>query len=457
MRSLSAATPGRFSLTTSTAVLSVLFAFPAHSQTCFRDVIPAGTTPSGDIAGIASTPFSLGAPFSHGFVRARDGSTTTFYVEDVVTFSVDDINPAGTIIGSYIPVSDPVARHGYFRSPDGAITKFDVPGALDTEPLGINPAGTITGFYALPILNSPDVGFLRSADGTLLTFAVPGTTGHTVPTDINPDGAVTGYYDAGAGFSGFLRAADGTFTTFQVGFSTRPVAINPDGIIVGNTVEFIGNTIRNRGFLRHEDGTIDPIEVIGARETDVAAINPSGAVVGRYLIGSGQPTEHAFLRDPDGSMTTFDVPGASATAATTISPSGVIAGNTKIDGCALGFVRSRSGEITTFAIPLAPISPDEVAAGSVGEFRSTAGTIELSRPTLTGSSYTLAYSLAEGGEVAIAVYDVAGRRVAELDQGFRGAGKHQVSWNQTGVAPGIYFLRLKAGASQTSRTIMIRN
>jgi hypothetical protein len=38
--------------------------------------------------------------------------------------------------------------HGFLRAPDGTITTFDPPGAVHgTFPAGINPAGAITGSY----------------------------------------------------------------------------------------------------------------------------------------------------------------------------------------------------------------------------------------------------------------------------------------------------------------------
>ncbi len=97
----------------------------------------------------------------HGFLRAnnKDGTITTFDAPgDVNGIATSDINPAGEIAGYYLDASD--VGHGFLRARDGTITTFVVPGANATDANSINPAGAITGWYydasGLPH------GFLRS-------------------------------------------------------------------------------------------------------------------------------------------------------------------------------------------------------------------------------------------------------------------------------------------------------
>ena len=52
---------------------------------------------------------------------------------------------AGTITGSYTDANN--AGHGFLRARDGTFTTFDPPGAVGTFPLAINPAGAVTGSY----------------------------------------------------------------------------------------------------------------------------------------------------------------------------------------------------------------------------------------------------------------------------------------------------------------------
>jgi hypothetical protein len=50
------------------------------------------------------------------------------------------INADGAITGGYF-------SHSFLRARDGTFTTFDPPGSLSTQTTGINPAGAITGWY----------------------------------------------------------------------------------------------------------------------------------------------------------------------------------------------------------------------------------------------------------------------------------------------------------------------
>ena len=108
--------------------------------------------------------------------------------------------------------------HGFLRAPDGTITTFDPPGSIYTVPTSINPSGAITGYYQ--DASQGWHGFLRATDGTLTTFDPPGSATVTYTFSINPAGAIAGEYldydaDGKSVVHGFLRAPDGTFTIFQ--------------------------------------------------------------------------------------------------------------------------------------------------------------------------------------------------------------------------------------------------
>ncbi len=73
------------------------------------------------------------------------------------------------------------------------------------------------------------------------------------------------------------------------------------------------------------DQTVTTFDVQGATNTLPLDINASGAIVGRYGIGTPIQT-HGFLRMPTGEIFTIDVPGASFTVAGAINDQGDIAG-----------------------------------------------------------------------------------------------------------------------------------
>jgi hypothetical protein len=182
-----------------------------------------------------------------GYVRARDGSITTydfasfnppgFYDPTVVPTCADQcMNEAGTITNGYSDLNTVV--HGYLRAPDGTITTFETPWAgtvafEGTVPQAINTGGAVTGFY----IDAGDVvhGFLRGSDGTFTSFDPPGSI-DTEPHGINPSGAITGpYVDGNFVVHGFVRASGGTFTSFDPPGSifTFPFGMNPSGAITG--------------------------------------------------------------------------------------------------------------------------------------------------------------------------------------------------------------------------------
>ncbi len=70
---------------------------------------------------------------------------------------------------------------------------------------------------------------------------------------------------------------------------------------------------------------------------------------------------------------------------------------------------------------------------------------------------TISYSLPEASHVRLAIYDVGGKLVDRLDEGFRQAGCHSVTWETEGSSPGIYMYRIQTGHfSETRRCLLIK-
>ena len=65
------------------------------------------------------------------------------------------------------------------------------------------------------------------------------------------------------------------------------------------------------------------------------------------------------------------------------------------------------------------------------------------------------YSLPEESEVTLAVYDLAGRRVATLERSRQVSGSHTSTWNAVGFPGGMYFYRLQTGAVLLSRAVLV--
>ncbi|RJP79817.1 MAG: T9SS C-terminal target domain-containing protein [Candidatus Zixiibacteriota bacterium] len=78
-------------------------------------------------------------------------------------------------------------------------------------------------------------------------------------------------------------------------------------------------------------------------------------------------------------------------------------------------------------------------------------------PNPFNPSTALRYQLTAYSHVSLKVYDSAGRVVATLVDGWREAGSHEVTFDGTGLASGLYFARLQAGRhSQTVKMMLLK-
>ncbi|HYJ33662.1 MAG TPA: multicopper oxidase domain-containing protein, partial [Candidatus Binatia bacterium] len=82
-------------------------------------------------------------------------------------------------------------------------------------------------------------------------------------------------------------------------------------------------------------------------------------------------------------------------------------------------------------------------------------TTSLALPRLEGGRATIEYTLAQPGEVTLAIFDVAGRRVAGLADGVQGMGAHSATLKLQHMARGIYFVRMNAGGKVFTRRMPI--
>jgi hypothetical protein len=154
------------------------FDAPGAGTGQFQGTFAYNINPAGAIAGQYLDANNV----YHGYVRAPDGAITTFDAPDAgtgafqgtFTATIGGLNAQGAVVGSSLDANN--VYHGFVRAADGTITTFDIPGAgtgafQGTFPGGINPAGTIPGTYT----DSSGVnhGFVRARDGTVTTFDIP--------------------------------------------------------------------------------------------------------------------------------------------------------------------------------------------------------------------------------------------------------------------------------------------
>src|SRR5258708_5426775 len=121
-------------------------------------------------------------------------------------------------------------------------------------------------------------------------------------------------------------AAGGQIISFDPpgGTETQPAAINASGTVVGRYQDNNGDGIQP-GFIRDASGNFTALyaPVSGTTQTVAVWINDLGLITGWYSDGK---SSHGFLRDAGGNYTSFDPPGSDRTQPQSINGSGQISG-----------------------------------------------------------------------------------------------------------------------------------
>jgi hypothetical protein len=97
------------------------------------------------------------------------------------------------------------------------------------------------------------------------------------------------------------------------------------------------------------------------------------------------------------------------------------------------------------------------ASGVAASGGSTAARFALSQnyPNPFNPSTLIGYSIPSAGRVSLNVYDVLGREVATLFEGFRQPGSYTVRFDGTGLPSGVYLYRLQSGGMVETRKLVI--
>jgi hypothetical protein len=106
-----------------------------------------------------------------------------------------------------------------------------------------------------------------------------------------------------------------------------------------------------------------------------------------------------------------------------------------------------------FVSPAIPVHVNQTVSVPLASRPGT--TLEGAAPNPVRDATTLRFSLARAGEVELSVFDVAGRRVAELHRGSLAAGGHALPWSPSGLAGGVYLVRLRTADGVFSRRVAI--
>jgi hypothetical protein len=210
--------------------------------------------------------------------------------------AVVDIASDGSVIGYS-------SSNGFLRAPDGTMTTFSAPGACATYPEGITKTGAIVGRANVDGSCESEIvgmGFIRASDGTIATFTGLDGWEYMIEMSMDQKGRIVGIYQPyGAGGGAFVRRPDGTIKVFAP-FRNDPIVsirINDKGTIMG---AYAKDGSRH-GFVQTPDGTLTTFDVPGSTETVPYAMDDKGWIVGLY-----GPDQKLFFRAPDGALTLTD-------------------------------------------------------------------------------------------------------------------------------------------------------
>jgi hypothetical protein len=174
------------------------------------------------------------------------------------------------------------------------------------------------------------------------------------------------------------------------------------------------------------DGTVDQAVEVG-----------SGIDVPEVVLESGlQASAYQWFRDGD------PIPGATAA---TLTFATLQAGDQGDYRCEGDGVPSRLIAVTASSTTGLPGSASEAPAITL---------LGAARPNPFRGATAIDVTLGEAAAVRLSAFDVAGRLVAVLVDERRSAGQHAIPWQADDLAPGVYFLRLEAGATQMVRKVV---
>jgi probable HAF family extracellular repeat protein len=273
-------------------------------------------------------------------VRAQDRQYSTIAPPGARSSTAFGINAGGDVVGTFVDQS--FVQHGFLLS-KGEFISIDFPDAQGTIARGIGPSGEIVGSYWLPGDNPllAARGFLRTKKGEFLSvrYGYPDPQYQwEIAQRILPDGTILGCrhdYDQMVSMRGITIGKDGA--TEIDAFGSMNNGATPDlQLIVGLWFNMMDNQQQSYTI---EHGVFTSFMVPGSNLTNAWDVNPDGAIVGVYRVGS---TVRGFLRTKDDldqvNYATIHYPGAAATRAFGINAGGDIVGSCVIGGVTYAFL-----------------------------------------------------------------------------------------------------------------------
>jgi hypothetical protein len=101
------------------------------------------------------------------------------------------------------------------------------------------------------------------------------------------------------------------------------------------------------------------------------------------------------------------------------------------------------------------VSPGNLSAVNDNSTIPQKSALEQNYPNPFNPSTIINFSLTKSGQVTLSVYDLLGRQVSELVNDRREAGVHEVTFDGSNLASGMYFYRLQAGDFVATKLLLL--
>ncbi|MGH7726906.1 MAG: PQQ-dependent sugar dehydrogenase [Candidatus Eiseniibacteriota bacterium] len=203
----------------------------------------------------------------------------------------------------------------------------------------------------------------------------------------------------------------------------------------------------------------DTVRIRGGRvlsPTVDQVVAPGGSFTVTYEVTSTEAHEVTMIYSPDGGATwTTQVTEAPNTGSIDWTVPGEPTDNARVAVVEVEAIKAGGDVDGVLAVSDRFIVSATVAVGD-GPFVTG---LRSPRPNPSGGSMTLGFSLAQGGEAEVVVFDVQGRRVAELARGVYPPGATELRWDGRRTdgmkaAPGLYFALLRAEGREWSQRLV---
>jgi len=81
--------------------------------------------------------------------------------------------------------------------------------------------------------------------------------------------------------------------------------------------------------------------------------------------------------------------------------------------------------------------------------------LEQNYPNPFNPATTISYTLPIAGNVTLKVFDITGKEVRMLDNGYKAAGKYSVTFNASDLASGMYIYRIQTSNFSEVRKMLL--